>query len=127
MLQFGLRLGTRPRQAVTTTPRTIPLIRRLVDAPGVVTTTARTADNAGNLAPGFLAQVTAAYGGTRLGRQELEGELIEDRPDALWRREAIEAARVAAAPALMRIAVAVDPPATSSRDAGALRHRCGGG
>jgi phage terminase large subunit-like protein len=58
MLQFGLRLGARPRQAVTTTPRTIPLIRRLVDAPGVVTTTARTADNAGNLAPGFLAQVT---------------------------------------------------------------------
>ena len=119
MLQFGLRLGHRPRQAVTTTPRTIPLIRRLVDAPGVVTTTAATADNAGNLAPGFLAQVTAAYGGTRLGRQELEGELIEDRPDALWRREAIEAARVAAAPALMRIAVAVDPPATSGRDAGA--------
>ena len=119
MLQFGLRLGHRPRQAVTTTPRTIPLIRRLVDAPGVVTTTAATADNAGNLAPGFLAQVTAAYGGTRLGRQELEGELIEDRPDALWRREAIEAARVAAAPALMGIAVAVDPPATSGRDAGA--------
>ena len=66
-----------------------------------------------------MAQVTAAYGGTRLGRQELEGELIEDRPDALWRREAIEAARVAAAPALARIAVAVDPPATSGRDAGA--------
>ena len=82
-------------------------------------TKARTADNAGNLAPGFLAQVTAAYGGTRLGRQELEGELIEDRPDALWRREAIEAARVATAPALARIAVAVDPPATSGRDAGA--------
>jgi phage terminase large subunit-like protein len=119
MLQFGLRLGERPRQAVTTTPRRIPLIRRLMDDPGVVTTKARTADNAENLAPSFLAQVTAAYGGTRLGRQELEGELIEDRADALWQREAIEKARIAAAPALARIVVAVDPPATSGRDAGA--------
>ncbi|MDF3060135.1 MAG: ATP-binding protein [Microvirga sp.] len=119
MLQFGLRLGARPRQAVTTTPRRIPLIRRLIDAPGVVTTKARTADNAANLAPSFLAQVTAMYGGTRLGRQELDGELIEDRADALWQREAIERARVVAAPALRRIVVAVDPPATSGRDAGA--------
>jgi phage terminase large subunit-like protein len=119
MLQFGLRLGARPRQAVTTTPRRIPLIRRLMDAPGVVTTRARTADNAEHLAPSFLKQVTAMYGGTRLGRQELEGELIEDRADALWRREAIEAARVKAAPELARIAVAIDPPASSGRHAGA--------
>ena len=119
MLQFGLRLGARPRQAVTTTPRRIPLIRRLLDDPSVSVTRARTADNAENLAPSFLAQVTARYGGTRLGRQELEGELIEDRLDALWKREAIENARVAAAPALVRIAVAVDPPASSGRDAGA--------
>ena len=119
MLQFGLRLGARPRQAVTTTPRPIPLIRRLMDDPSVVTTRARTADNAENLSPSFLAQVTAAYGGTILGRQELDGELIEDRADALWRREAIEAARVPAAPALARIVVAVDPPATSGRNAGA--------
>jgi phage terminase large subunit-like protein len=119
MLQFGLRLGHRPRQAVTTTPRRIPLIRRLMDDPSVEVTRARTADNAENLAPSFLAQVTAVYGGTRLGRQELEGELIEDRPDALWKREAIERARIAAAPALARIVVAVDPPATSGRNAGA--------
>jgi phage terminase large subunit-like protein len=119
MLQFGLRLGNRPRQAVTTTPRRIPLIRRLIDDPSVVVTKARTADNAANLAPSFLAQVTAAYGGTRLGRQELEGELIEDRADALWKREAIEALRVSAAPALRRIVVAIDPPASSGRGAGA--------
>jgi phage terminase large subunit-like protein len=119
MLQFGLRLGVRPRQVVTTTPRAIPLIRRLIDDPSVATTRARTADNAANLAPSFLAQVTAAYGGTRLGRQELDGELIEDRPDALWQRETIEAGRVKAAPPLARIVVAVDPPASSGRRAGA--------
>ena len=119
MLQFGLRLGDRPRQAVTTTPRSIPLIRRLMDDPSVATTRARTADNAANLSPSFLAQVTAAYGGTRLGRQELDGELIEDRPDALWSRDAIERARVAAAPELSRIVVAVDPPASSGRGADA--------
>jgi phage terminase large subunit-like protein len=109
----------RPRQVVTTTPRRIPLIRRLLDNPSVVVTRARTADNAENLAPGFLAQVTAAYGGTRMGRQELDGELIEDRPDALWKREAIEAARVAAPPPLARVAVAIDPPASSGERAGA--------
>jgi phage terminase large subunit-like protein len=119
MLQFALRLGERPRQVVTTTPRRIPLLRRLLDDSSVVATHARTADNAGHLAPGFLAQMTARYGGTRLGRQELEGELIEDRPDALWRREAIEAGRVAAAPPLQRIAVALDPPASSGRGGGA--------
>jgi phage terminase large subunit-like protein len=118
MLQFGLRLGTRPRQAVTTTPRRIPLIRRLLEDPSVRVTRARTADNR-HLAPAFLAHVTAQYGGTRLGRQELDGELIDDRADALWRRDAIEAERVAAAPALVRIAVAIDPPASSGRGADA--------
>ena len=67
----------------------------------------------------FLAQVSARYGGTALGRQELDGELIEDRADALWKRDAIEAARVAAAPALLRIVVAVDPPASAGRRASA--------
>ncbi len=119
MLQLGLRLGHRPRQVVTTTPRRMPLIRQLLDDPSVRVTRARTADNAQNLAPSFLAQVTARYGGTRLGRQELDGELIEDRADALWKREAIEASRVAAAPPLRRIAVAVDPPASSGKRGGA--------
>ena len=119
MIQFGLRLGTRPRGLVTTTPRPIPLIRRLLDDPRTVVSRARTIDNALNLAPGFLDAVVGRYRGTRLGRQELDGALIEDRPDGLWTRDLIEAGRVPAAPPLARVAVAVDPPASSGRGADA--------
>jgi phage terminase large subunit-like protein len=112
MLQFGLRLGDRPRQMVTTTPRPVPLLRRLIGEADTAVTRASTRDNAGNLAPGFLLRVVGRYAGTRLGRQELDGEMIEDRADALWRREDIEALRVRAAPHLKRIVVAVDPPAS---------------
>jgi len=112
MLQFGLRLGARPRQVVTTTPRPIPLLRRLINSAETLVTRATTAINAVNLAPGFLERVVGRYAGTRLGRQELEGELIEDRPDGLWQRSVIEAGRVAASPPLRRIVVAVDPPAS---------------
>ncbi len=94
MLQFGLRLGAAPRQVVTTTPRPVPLIRRLLAAPTTVVTRARTADNAGNLSPAFLSSVVARYTArTRLGRQELDGELVEDRPDALWSRAELDAVR----------------------------------
>ncbi len=120
MLQFGLRLG-RPREVVTTTPRPIPLLRRLLDEPGVKVTRTRTADNAANLAPAFLEAVVARYAGTRLGRQELDGEIVADRPDALWSRDLLEGARVKEAPPLARIAVAVDPPASS----GARADACG--
>ena len=113
MLQFGLRLGARPRNLVTTTPRPVPLIRRLLADPRTVVSRARTQDNAHNLAPDFLERVVGRYAGTRLGRQELDGELIADRDDALWDRTALEAARVGAAPDLGRIVVAVDPPAAS--------------
>ncbi len=119
MLQFGLRLGHRPRQVVTTTPRAIPLLRRLIADRRTVVSRAATSANAGNLAPGFLEAVVGRYAGTRLGRQELDGELIEDRADALWRREALEAWRVPAAPGLARIVVAVDPPAGSGAGADA--------
>ena len=112
MLQFGLRLGSRPRQVVTTTPRPVPLIRRLVADPLTAVTRTATRRNIDNLAPAFLATVVARYIGTRLGRQELDGELIDDRADALWRRDEIEAARVSEAPELTRIVVAVDPPAS---------------
>jgi phage terminase large subunit-like protein len=112
MLQFGLRLGDRPRQVVTTTPRPVPLLRRLINADGTVVSRATTRDNLLNLAPGFLERVVGRYAGTRLGRQELEGELIEDRADGLWRRSDIEQLRVSAAPRLRRIVVAVDPPAS---------------
>ncbi len=115
MLQFGLRLGAHPRQVVTTTPRPIPLLKRLIGGQADGTTVvsrATTADNALNLAPGFLSRVVARYHGTRLGRQELLGEMIEQRADALWQRDMIEMARVAKAPDLARIVVAVDPPAS---------------
>ena len=113
MLQFGLRLGASPREVVTTTPRPTPLLRKLLRDPRVVVSRSRTADNAGNLAPAFLDTVVGRYAGTRLGRQELEGELVEERADALWTRERLEAARVQAAPVLVRVVVAVDPPVSS--------------
>jgi phage terminase large subunit-like protein len=120
MLQFGLRLGARPRQVVTTTPRPMALVKRLLAEDGTVVTRARTADNL-LLADAFMTSVVARYQGTRLGRQELDAELIDDRPDALWRRADLEAGRVAAAPPLRRIVVAVDPPAS----AGARSDACG--
>ena len=119
MLQFGLRLGLRPREMITTTPRPIPLLRRLITDPRVAVSRARTADKAANLSSGFLDGVVGRYAGTRIGRQELEGELVEDRPEALWSREAIERLRVGSAPPLARIVVAVDPPASSTRNADA--------
>ena len=119
MLQFALRLGEAPRQLVTTTPRAIPLIRKLMAAPDTVLSRAATRANAHNLAPAFLKTVVAGYAGTRLGRQELDGEVLEDRPDALWSRAEIEAARITAAPELARVVVAVDPPASSGRNADA--------
>jgi phage terminase large subunit-like protein len=119
MLQFGLRLGANPREIVTTTPRPIPLIKRLLEDRATLVSRARTADNARHLAPAFLAAVVDRYAGTRLGRQELDGEIIEDRPDALWTRDLIERCRVAAAAPLARIVVAVDPPASSSKRADA--------
>ncbi|MEO0426508.1 MAG: terminase family protein [Pseudomonadota bacterium] len=121
MLQFCLRLGDRPRQLVTTTPRDNPVLKEILAAPDTVVTRAATRANAANLAPGFIERLEAAHGGTTLGRQELEGELIEGREGALWRPAEIEAARIAEAPPLDRIVVAVDPPATS----GAKADECG--
>ncbi len=114
MLQFGLRLGETPRQLVTTTPRPMPLFKRLLADPNFAVTRMRTEDNAQNLAAGFIEAVRARYAGTRLARQELDGELIEDRPDALWSRAMLEQA-TGRYGALRRIVVAVDPPASSRR------------
>jgi phage terminase large subunit-like protein len=119
MLQFGLRLGSQPRQLITTTPRSTALLKRLMSDPASVVTRAPTQANAFNLAPTFLQSVMARYAGTRLGRQELDGEIIEDRPDALWSRALLERCRVREAPPLQRIVVAVDPPVTSSKRADA--------
>jgi phage terminase large subunit-like protein len=115
MLQFGLRLGDQPRQLITTTPRPTKLLKRLLAEPGVVIERMRTDENAGNLSPAFLRMMERRYGGTALGRQELDGELIEDRDDALWSRGMIENVRIAEPPELCRIVVAVDPPASSRK------------
>jgi phage terminase large subunit-like protein len=115
-LAMGMRLGTHPRIVATTTPRPVPLVRRLIAEPGVARTGGRTQDNRGHIPPAFLAQM-AGYAGTRLGRQELDGELIEDAAGTLWPRALIEACRVKAAPDLVRIVVGVDPPAGSTGDA----------
>ncbi|RKE85531.1 terminase family protein [Rhizobium sp. AG855] len=111
MLQFALRLGEKPRQVVTTTPRPVPLLKRLMADEATRLTRIATAANAAHLAPGFLQALAARYGGTRLGRQELDGELIEDRPDALWKRGRLDEIVVKLAEPLRRIVVAVDPPA----------------
>lgn len=119
MMQFGLRLGTQPRQMITTTPRPIPLIRNLLADSATKVTRAPTLANARNLASAFLRNVLTRYQGTRLGRQELDGDIIDDRPGALWSRAVLEKCRVANAPPLQRIVVAVDPPVTSGRRADA--------
>ena len=119
MLQFGLRLGLRPRQLITTTPRPIPLIKRLMADPRTAVTRASTRANAAHLAPAFLDEVLARYAGTRLGRQEIDGEILEDQPDALWTRAMLEAARVAAAPPLIRIVIGIDPPGSGRPGGGA--------
>lgn len=110
MLQFSLRLGDDPRQVITTTPRPVPILKRLLADPGTRLTRLSTFGNAGNLAPGFIEALQARYGGTRLGRQELNGELIEDREDALWRRDRLEQLTVRLSEPLHRIVVGVDPP-----------------
>ncbi len=119
MLQFGLRLGARPRQVITTTPRPIALLKRLIAEPTSAVTHAATRANAYHLSPAFIDNVVKRYDGTRLGRQELDGEIVDDRPDALWSRAMIEMCRVTAAPNLRRIVVAVDPPASASKGADA--------
>lgn len=117
MLQFGLRLGQRPRQLVTTTPKPIALIHRLLDDPRTAVTRASTHANRAHLAPAFFDAVIGRFEGTRLGRQEIDGEVIEERTDTLWTRDKIERARIAQAPPLRRIVVGVDPPASAKEGA----------
>jgi phage terminase large subunit-like protein len=98
MLQFGLRLGEAPQVVVTTTPRPMPLLQRLVADETTLLARTPSADNRGFLAPQFLRDIEARYGGTRLGRQELDAEIIDDDPDALFRRDFFEARGRAARP-----------------------------
>ena len=115
MLQFGLRLGHDPRQLITTTPRPVPVLKRLMADPGTVMARISTRSNLQNLAPGFLSAMEARYGGARLGRQELDGELIEDREDALWKRDQIPLVKLAETGPLSRIVIGVDPPASHGK------------
>lgn len=114
---FGLRLGQHPRWIATTTPRPIGLIRRLTNDPKIKVTRGKTDDNLANIAPTFRQVVIDRYKGTRLGRQELDGEILDDVPGALWSRRALDESRVSVLPPLVRIVVGVDPAATSGEDA----------
>jgi phage terminase large subunit-like protein len=109
-LQFGLRLGQSPQAIVTTTPRATKAIKALVADPTTHVTRGNMYENAANLAKKFLREVERKYAGTRLGRQEIEGAILDDNPGALWKRETmLEAFRVTEHPDLKRIVVAVDP------------------
>ena len=119
MLQFALRLGDDPRVVVTTTPQPVPVLRDLIARASTVVTHAPTQVNRAHLAGSFLAEIEDRYAGTRLGRQELDGELLEDVEGALWSQAMIEATRVDVVPDLDRIVVAVDPPVTSGPNADA--------
>jgi Uncharacterized conserved protein len=115
--KFGLRLGSNPQAVITTTPRPTKLIREIMDDPDTITTNGSTYDNRVNLAPAFLTTVLRKYEGTRLGRQEIAGEVLDDNPGALFKRADIDKARVLRAPEMTRIVVAIDPAATSSEGA----------
>ena len=120
-LQLALRLGARPRQVVTTTPRPTALLKRILAAGGTMTSRATTYDNAAHLSRAFLDEIASAYEGTSLGRQELLGEIVEDVAGALWTHQLISAARISVPrgfhTALSRIVVAVDPPVTAGENA----------
>jgi phage terminase large subunit-like protein len=109
-LQFGLRRGPRPRALVTTTPRPIPLLHQIEAEALTITTRGRTSDNI-NLDERVIEVLTATYGGTRIGAQELDGVLLEDVEGALWTRAVIEKARAEPPAGFDRIVVGVDPPA----------------
>ena len=112
--QFGLRLGEFPQTIVTTTPRPTKLIKDLITRDGVRVQRGSTFDNAKNLAASALAELKLRYENTRLGRQELYGEILDNVEGALWTREMIETARVDIAPPLVRVVVAIDPAVTSA-------------
>lgn len=120
MLEFGLRLGAQPRAMITTTPRPLPALRDLMARSDVTLTTATTAENAAHLAPGFLEALQRIYGGTRLAAQELDGRVLLDNTNSLWRFDDIERARCGVVPDRFdRILVGLDPAVTSGTNADA--------
>jgi len=115
-LELGLREGPNPQVVVTTTPRPIPIIRAILADRMAVSVQGHSSENRQNLTPKYVARVLERYEGTRLGRQELGGEVLEDNPNALWQPAQIEKFRVAKAPDLIRVVVAIDPEATSTEN-----------
>jgi phage terminase large subunit-like protein len=115
-LQFGLRLGRDPRVAVATTPRPTPIIKTLIADPTTEITRGTTYENKANLAAQFLETIVKRYEGTRLGRQELDGEVLEDAPGALWKRDQVDINRRTEVPPMARIVVAVDPSVSASAE-----------
>ncbi len=115
MLELGLRIGNAPQVVVTTTPRPIPIIKRLIGDSQTVVTSGSTYENKENLSALFIRRVVERYENTRLGKQELHGQILDDDPRALWSREVLEASRVVDHPPLFRIVVSIDPPATTGQ------------
>lgn len=116
MLLLGLRLGSDPRVCATTTPKPTALIRSLLAKPTTHVTRGSTYDNRANLAPAFFYSIVGQYEGTRLGRQELYAELLEDVEGTLWSRDLIDRYRVQTPPELRRIVIAIDPAASAGAD-----------
>ena len=117
-LQFGLRLGLHPQVVVTTTPRPTKLIKSLLKSDSTIVTRGSSFDNAENLSKTALLEMQNRYANTRLGRQELYGEVLDDNPGALWTRARIESARIKSEqlPSLIRVVVGIDPAVTSGDD-----------
>jgi phage terminase large subunit-like protein len=116
-LMFGLRLGDDPKWVAATTPRPVKILRELLKQDGVVVSRGSTYENRANLADTFLSEIITRYEGTRVGRQELMGELLDDVPGALWGRKMLDDLRVPSAPDMVRIVVAIDPAMTSGEEA----------
>lgn len=116
MLAFTMRSGDDPRVMVTTTPRPIPVMKEIIKDSSTVVTRGSTFDNAGNLPRAFLDKLKKRYGGTRLGRQELEAEMLDDLPGALWTLDNIDKHRLADIPEMQRIVVAIDPSGTAGNE-----------
>lgn len=119
MLQMALRIpgpkGDAPQVVISTTPKPLPLLKAIMTAPSTVITRGKTQDNAANLDASTLKYLQDRYGGSTLGRQELDGELLDDVEGALWNRAMLEEARVTAEPELKRIVIAIDPAGGSGR------------
>lgn len=115
-LQMGLRLGDNPQCVITTTPKPIKTLKDIIADPETVITRGSTMENRHNIAPSTLRYLLRKYQGTRLGRQELDAELLDDNPNALWMRKDIDDYRVNVIPNDMRIVVSVDPAPGSSED-----------